>query len=323
MSLSTTLVVLAFGSADRALTGLAGAARALADSQGEGVTALVAGPSSDEAATVLAPLVDRLQILAHPSLGTYQPERFLEVLAAACGSVGSRVVLMAGDTYCQELAPRLAHRLGGVAAADVVALSVAGGCLDVRRAVYGGKAEAVFRLRRLPAVVWIRARGFAPPSPRQTPAARETVAVAPPEAASTRLVDRATDTSGGVRLEDASRIVSGGRGVGSAEGFEPLQRLAKLLGAQMAATRAPCDAGWVPASWQVGQTGKKVAPDLYLAVGLSGSSQHLLGISDAKVIAAINLDQDAPIFRHSQFGLVEDLRKAVPLLCDKLTELGG
>jgi electron transfer flavoprotein alpha subunit len=116
--------------------------------------------------------------------------------------------------------------------------------------------------------------------------------------------------------------VSGGRGVGGADGFGALQNLARILGAQMAATRAPCDAGWVPASWQVGQTGKKVAPELYLAIGLSGSSQHLLGISDAKVIAAINLDQDAPIFRHSQFGLVEDYRKVVPLLCDKLAALG-
>jgi electron transfer flavoprotein alpha subunit len=322
MALNPTIVVLAFGSADRALLGVAGSARTLADSQSEGVTAIVAGPSADAAYDTLAPYVDRLQVLSHPDLAAYQPDRFLKVITDACREREARVVLLAGDTYSQELAPRLAHRLAGVAAADAVAVTASADGIDVRRAVYGGKAEAVFRLRRLPAVVWVRARGFAAPAPRSQAAVRENIPADPPASVATRIVDRSTDSSGEVRLEDAPRIVSGGRGIGGADGFGALQHLARILGAQMAATRAPCDAGWVPASWQVGQTGKKVAPELYLAIGLSGSSQHLLGISDAKVIAAINLDQDAPIFKHSQFGLVEDYRKAVPLLCDKLAALG-
>lgn len=321
MTLNTTIVVVAFGSAERPLLGLAGAARALAHTQGEGVTAVVAGPAADAACTLLAPYVERLHVLVHPALAEYQPERFLAVLTEACRSLGARAVLLAGDTYSQELAPRLAHRLDGVASADAVALTATGDGIEVRRAVYGGKAEAVFRLRRLPAVVWIRARGFAAPPPLAQTAARSDVAADPPSSVATRIVDRSTETTGAVRLEDAPRIVSGGRGVGGAEGFAVLQQLATALGAHMAATRAPCDAGWVPASWQVGQTGKKVAPDLYVAIGLSGSSQHLLGISDAKVIAAINLDQDAPIFRHSQFGMVDDYRRVVPLLCQKLAAL--
>jgi len=323
MGLNTTIVVFAFGPADRALTGLAGAARTLADGHGDGVTAIVVGPAADSAAATLAPLLERILVLAHPTLAEYQPERFLAVIADACRRVEARIVLLAGDTYSQELTPRLAHRLGGVAAADAVGLTATGDGVDVKRAVYGGKAEAVFRLRRLPAVVWIRARGFAPPTPRTHPGTREDLAVEPPAGVATCIVERSTEAAGEVRLEDAPRIVAGGRGIGGAEPFGLLQNLARVLGAQMAATRVPCDSGWVPASWQVGQTGKKVAPELYVAIGLSGSSQHLLGISDAKVIAAINTDPDAPIFKHSQFGLVEDFRKAVPLLCDTLAALGA
>ena len=113
----------------------------------------------------------------------------------------------------------------------------------------------------------------------------------------------------------------GGRGLGGPEPFKQLQDLAKAMGAEMAASRAACDAGWVPATWQVGQTGKKVAPELYLAIALSGASQHLMGIADAKVIAAINTDPDAPIFGHCRFGLVEDYRNVVGLLQKKLLEM--
>ncbi|MGZ5492456.1 MAG: electron transfer flavoprotein subunit alpha/FixB family protein, partial [Thermoanaerobaculia bacterium] len=138
----------------------------------------------------------------------------------------------------------------------------------------------------------------------------------------TRIVERRCETQGEARLEDARVIVSGGRGIGGSEGFNTeLQPLARLLGAQMAASRAACDAGWVPQTWQVGQTGKKVAPDLYLAIGITGASQHMAGISEAKQIVAINIDRDAPIFKHCRFGIVEDYRKVVPLLRQKLSAI--
>jgi electron transfer flavoprotein alpha subunit len=124
------------------------------------------------------------------------------------------------------------------------------------------------------------------------------------------------------RLEEARVIVSGGRGIGGPEPFnDELKPLADLLGAQLAASRAACDAGWVPPTFQVGQTGKKVTPDLYLAIAITGASQHMAGISEAKNIAAINTDPDAPIFKHCRFGIVEDYRKVVPLLRQKLIAL--
>ena len=118
----------------------------------------------------------------------------------------------------------------------------------------------------------------------------------------------------GVRLEDAQVIVSGGRGLGGPEPFQELKALADTIGAEQGASRAACDAGWVPPNWQVGQTGKKVAPELYIAIAISGASQHLLGMGDSKVVAAINTDADAPIFKHCSFGIVEDYKAVVPLL---------
>ena len=134
----------------------------------------------------------------------------------------------------------------------------------------------------------------------------------------TKVTKRQNEATTGIRLEDAQVIVSGGRGLGGPEPFDALRQLADAMKAQMAASRAACDSGWVPPTWQVGQTGKKVAPELYLAVAISGASQHLMGIADAKIVAAINTDPDAPIFRRCQFGLVEDWKKVVGPLTDAL-----
>jgi electron transfer flavoprotein alpha subunit len=245
----------------------------------------------------------------------YQHESTLDALVQACRDIEPRTILLGNDTCSQELAPRLAHRLGGSAVGDVVDLTLEDDALRVTRQVYGGKANAVIALKRRPYVAWLRARSFAPGHVEgQRIAAREDPRI--------RLVERKAETSGEARLEDARVIVSGGRGIGGPDGFaNELKPLAQILGAQMAASRAACDAGWVPPTWQVGQTGKKVAPDLYLAIAITGASQHMAGISEAKNIAAINIDPDAPIFRHARFGIVEDYRKVVPLLREKLKQL--
>ncbi len=244
----------------------------------------------------------------------YQPEPVLDELVEACR--GADAILLSNDTYSQEVAPRLAHRLGGACVGDGTALSLVDGRVRVTRQVYGGKASAVIELRRTPAVVWLRARSFAP---AVIPSVSEGAVRA---GGATQIVERNTSQQSETRLEDARVIVSGGRGIGGPEGFaNELEPLAKLMGAQLAASRAACDAGWVPPTWQVGQTGKKVAPELYLAIAITGASQHMAGISEAKTIAAINIDPDAPIFKHARFGVVDDYRKVVPLLRQKLAEL--
>jgi electron transfer flavoprotein alpha subunit len=190
----------------------------------------------------------------------------------------------------------------------------------------------VIELKRSPAVVWLRARSFDAgviPSGVEGPPSPESGGASTPLGMTrglgmthrTRIIERHVAEQGASRLEDANVIVSGGRGIGGPDGFlNELQPLADLIGAQMAASRAACDAGWVPPTWQVGQTGKKVAPELYIAIAITGASQHMAGISEAKKIAAINIDPEAPIFKHARFGIVDDYRKVVPLLRQKIAE---
>jgi electron transfer flavoprotein alpha subunit len=286
------IVIIFFGLFDRAAAGLAGLGQRLANESGGTLRAVEVDPSE------------------------YQPEGCLARLVEACR--GARAILLSNDTYSQELAPRLAYRLGGSCAGDGVDVTLAGETMRVTRQVYGGKAQAVIALKRTPGVAWLRARSF---TPGELPANVTKVSAAG-DGEKTRVIERKSQAQTEARLEDARVIVSGGRGIGGPEGFaNELQPLADLLGAQMAASRAACDAGWVPPTWQVGQTGKKVAPDLYLAIAITGASQHMAGISEARNIAAINIDPDAPIFRHCRFGIVEDYRNVVPRLREKLEEL--
>ena len=312
------VIICLFASAgfDRAAQGVAGAGRRLADTLGAQLHAITLGTPDEAALAAIRQIADAVTVAAE--LADYQPEACLAALTQLCQPLAPRAVLLSNDTYSQELAPRLAYRLGGSAVADGVELIPAGDVLQVKRAVYGGKAVATIALKRSPAVVWLRARAFEPAAPRATTATVQQAALTLAADGRTRIVERKTESAGEARLEDAQIIVSGGRGLGGPEPFEDLKALAATINAQVAASRAACDAGWCPPTWQVGQTGKKVAPGLYLAIAISGASQHLAGMSDSKVVAAINTDADAPIFKHCRFGIVEDYKKVVPLLREKL-----
>jgi electron transfer flavoprotein alpha subunit len=306
---------------DRAAQGVLGAGRRLADDAGGKLIAVIVGPSDDALAGAAAAVADRVLVADHPLLSEYHPELYLQALTATCQPLGAMAVLLGNDGYSQELSARLARRLGGSSAGDAVSVSLAGDKIRVSRGVYGGKALAEIELKRSPAVVWVRARAMAPAdTTSRSPAQVEKLSLDLADDERVKIVARHVEAREGVRLEDAQVIVSGGRGLGGPEPFELLKTLADAMGAQMAASRAACDAGWVPASWQVGQTGKKVAPQLYLAIAISGASQHVMGIADSKVICAINTDADAPIFKHCQFGLVEDYQKVIGPLRDKLAQ---
>ena len=304
---------------DRAAQGLAGCGRRLAAELGSQLKAIALSPQSETVAQDAAQVVDEVIVVDQ---GEYQPEAALSALAQVCRQFSPGAVLFGNDTYSQEITPRLAHRVGGSAVGDVVEVTVHGDALHVARQVYGGKAQAVIELKRSPAILWTRARSFAPANQLSEPGRIRELSLDLPADTRTRIIERKRELQTEQRLEEARVIVSGGRGIGGPEPFnDELKPLAELLGAQLAASRAACDAGWVPPTLQVGQTGKKVTPDLYLAIAITGASQHMAGISEAKNIAAINTDPDAPIFKHCRFGTVEDYRKVVPLLRQKLIAL--
>lgn len=301
---------------DRAAEGLWGAASRCAESTGARHVAILFAKADSAIAAAAAVVADQVVVCDDDRFSQYQSEACLKALELACRRLEPTIVLLGQDTYSQELAPRLAHRLGGCSLGDAQALCCSDGGLEVTRGAYGGKADAVFRLSAMPSVVWIRSRAFEPASSAGEPATIEPAELGDELDDSLfttgpQLVERLEESDGSVRLEEAALIVSGGRGLGGPEPFEHLHALAGAIGGQVAASRAACDAGWVPPGLQVGQTGKKVSPALYLAIGISGASQHLMGISDAKVVAAINTDPDAPIFRRCQFGLVEDWKQVV------------
>ena len=319
---NVVMCLFASGGFDKAAQGLAGAGRRLADETGSQLCAIVMGAGAEAVAAEAARIADTVTVADQAEMAEYQPEIYLNVLTELCRALAPRAVLFSNETYSQEIVPRLAHRLGGSAVGDGVELRVAGDKLSVVRQVYGAKAQAVIELKRTPAVAWLRGRSFQPAEPRPASGEITKAALAVQADTRTQVVERKREDSGQVRLEDARLIVGGGRGIGGREMFgSHLQPLADVLGAQMAATRAACDSGWVPATWQIGLTGKKVAPELYVAVGLSGSSQHMAGVSDAKAIVAINTDAEAPIFNHCRYGIVGDFRQIVPLLREKLSAL--
>jgi electron transfer flavoprotein alpha subunit len=315
------VIISLFASAgyDRAAQGVAGAGRRLAADLGAQLHAVILGAPDDTTTAAVAAVADAVTIA---DTGEYQPEGCLNALAEICKALSPQAVLLSNDFYSQELAPRLAHRLGGSAVADGLELKVVDAKVRVNRSVYGGKAMATIGLKRTPAVVWLRARAFDPaPARAEATTAISQAALDLQPSTNTHITERKVEASDEARLEDAKVIVSGGRGLGGPEPFEDLKKIASILNAQMAASRAACDSGWVPPSWQVGQTGKKVAPGLYMAVAIHGASQHLAGMSDSKNIAAINIDKDAPIFKYCRFGIVEDYRKVVPLLIERLKAL--
>ena len=310
---------------DGATMGLLGEGERLAHELGGRHVVVVAAVCDADERAELARRCDSVLVLAGEQFAEYQTESCLAALSEVCQSLAPTAVFLADSTYSQEVTPRLAHRLGGSSASDGQAVAWRDERVCITRSVYGGKAEAVVRLNKSPAVVWLRARSFEPAVRREAGGEVEERTLASPtqqgSLEATVIDQRHEEMSQGVRLEDAQIIVSGGRGLGGPEPFEALRGLASALGAEVAASRAACDAGWVPPNWQVGQTGKKVAPQLYLAVAISGASQHLMGIADSKVIAAINTDADAPIFKHCSFGLVEDYRKVIGPLSERLASI--
>ncbi len=289
---------------------------------------LVSGSGTDPAgpaAKLFAGGARRVYSVRHERLGNGSPEAALEALTAACRRAEPRVVLFSADRLGLEVAPRLAHRLGGSMITDAVALEVRDGDVVATRPAFGGKAMEQVAARATPQVVTVKLRALEPAALDESRSGElvEVPVDLDPGVDRVKLVERVEEAAEGPKLETARVVIGGGRGVGGAENFKQLEELARVLGAALGASRAAVDEGWVPASWQIGQTGKAIASDLYIAVGISGASQHTAGISGVKTIVAINTDPEAPIFERAHLGVVGDHKAVVPALTARLKELLG
>ncbi len=295
-----------------------GAARGLADERGGEVVACLLGGEGVEtlAEEAFAYGADRALVASDETLIDFRVEPYAEVLAKAVESHEPENVLVVATFRGRELGPALAVRLETGCIADCTELAYEDGELMATRPIYAGKLMSKCTIpERRPRVFTTRVRAFAKPEPA---AGRdgEVVQLVPVLAEDEILTKVAgfEESEGGVSLADAEIIVSGGRGVAGPEGYEPLEELVDLLNAALGASRAAVDAGWIPYEHQVGQTGKTVSPDLYIACGISGAIQHLAGMRTSKVIVAINKDPEAPILKIADYGVIEDLFDILPPL---------
>ncbi|MDJ0961214.1 MAG: electron transfer flavoprotein subunit alpha/FixB family protein [Acidimicrobiia bacterium] len=240
-------------------------------------------------------------------------------MADLAASDAPSVIMFSMGSTDRDVAGRLSARMGATVLSNAVALEVDGGSVVAYNEILGGSTKVATKAESGPVIVVTRPKAFpAEPAGGAEPAV---VAIAMPEtghAGSAQVLSRHVEASEGPDLEEADVIISGGRGLGNADGFAMMDELAKLLGGAVGATRAVVDSGWVPYSYQIGQTGKTVKPSVYVACGISGAMQHLVGMKDATTIIAINKDPEAPIFDVSDLGIVGDVNKVVPALVEAL-----
>ncbi len=281
---------------------------------GGDVHAVVLGQGVGEVAKAVAPFAKKVHVAEHAALKDRLAQPWAKVVADVAKSVGASHVWAAASSAGKDLMPRVAIRLEAGMASDI---SDVVDEKTFKRPMWAGNVTGVVELTTALKVITVRGTEF-PPATAGGTGEVATIAV-DPGASKTTFVKFDAVVSDRPALQDARVVVSGGRGLKGPEGFKTvLEPLADALGAAIGASRAVCDAGWVPNDWQVGQTGKVVAPDLYVAIGISGAIQHVAGMKGSKVIVAVNKDAEAPIFQIADYGLVADLFKAVPEMTEAI-----
>jgi electron transfer flavoprotein alpha subunit len=305
---------------------LLGCGRGLAGKLGETVCLVLAGSGvSSLAQGGIAAGADKVFVVDDPALAAYQTEAYLSVFEKVVKQADPRIILFGQTAIGRDIAPRLAFRLGTVATMDCIGVDVdpATKKLSPTKPVYGGNARAVYSYDTDPQIATVRAKAFSPLAPDASRKGEIVNVAAGVDAAAlkAKVVQTIKEEVKGIKLEDAPVVISGGRGIGGADGFKELQALAAVMKGAVGASRPACDSAWISDTCQVGLTGKIVTPDLYIAVGISGASQHIAGCSGAKVIVAINKDPEANIFKEARFGVVGDWKKILPAFTAKVKEL--
>jgi electron transfer flavoprotein alpha subunit len=299
------------------------AARAGADATGGHVHALVAGAPGIAA---LAPRLaahgaDTVLVLEHPAFANYNPEALVATIAARLNGGPYRAAFFAASAQGKDLAPRVAAKCALPLAADVTEYAISGDTVTVKHPGYTGKIVQSFTLNATPAILSLRPGAVTPKENAKAGAVENVSSAVDPSSVRVKVTE--TTQGGGAKLDlgDAPIIVSGGRGLKEAANFKLVEDLAAAFGnAAVGATRAVTDDGWRPHSDQIGQTGRLVSPELYIACGISGAIQHLAGMRTARTIVAINKDKDAPIFKVADYGVVGDLFEILPVLTAAVRE---
>jgi electron transfer flavoprotein alpha subunit len=296
--------------------------RRVADALGQPLTAVLLGSGVKSKAPQLAQYgADRVLVAEDPRLEPYTTDAYVSVLTQLVKEGDPAVLLMGASVQGKDLSARLSASLGVGMAQDCMAFSVEAGNLIANRPIYAGKAYSKVTFQNS----WPQMATARPnvmkinePDPSRPAEVVDATFTLDDAGLKTRVADTVKDTSGKVDLTEADKIVSGGRGMKGPENYKILEELADLIGATVGASRSAVDAGWRPHKDQVGQTGKVVSPNLYVACGISGAIQHLAGMSTSKVIVAINKDPDAPIFQKADYGVVGDLFEVVPALTEEV-----
>jgi len=312
------------GNLRRAALEAAAVARQLADALGGRACGVLVGSGVAPLAEILGKHgADEVHVADAPNARSANGRTLADLVVALAKRRNARAIVFVSSALGKDVAPRVAALLGAGYASDTVAVSAAaGGPIRVVKPVYSGKLRATYAFHEAaPAVIGVRPNVIAPKeAPRS--ASVEALAFEPgKEAERARAIGVKAAEGGRVDLGEARVIVSGGRGVRGPENFPMIQALADAMGGAMGASRAAVDAGWIDHSHQVGQTGRTVSPDLYVACGISGAIQHLAGMSSSRVIVAINKDPEAPIFKVADYGIVGDLFEIVPILTEKARAL--
>jgi electron transfer flavoprotein alpha subunit len=311
------------GSFRRVSFEVASEGKRVADALGMSLCAVALGSGLAESAPILGRYgVGKVYVADDSSLEHYVAETYVPVVAEIIRRCDPAVVLLPASVDGKDLGARLAARIEAGLAQDCTEIVCEGGVVKAKRPIFAGKCFAWCEWREgtLP-LISCRPNVMDCLAPNEEGrAVVEPVNVALP-ASSYRVTGIDLDTSGKIELTEAEIIISGGRGMKGPENYAMLERLAKLLGAAVGASRAAVDSGWRPHSDQVGQTGKVVNPNLYIAVGISGAIQHLAGMGSSKFIVAVNKDSEAPIFGKADYGVVEDLFSFIPLFSEEVAKL--
>lgn len=298
------------------------AARLLAGADGAVHAVVVGPPGIASRVGILGEYgADRIAVIEHEAFTHSNAEATAQQIAERARQ-GYRAVVLSASAQGRDLAPRVAAKLQVPLASDVVALALEGDALEVRHFTYAGKVLATLRLAATPAVVSVRPGAMAAEKSPREGSVESVAPVGDPSASRAVVTETIRGDTRKLDLADAPVIVSGGRGLKAPENFKLVEELAEAFGnAAVGATRAVTDEGWRPHSDQIGQTGRQVSPDLYVAVGISGAIQHLAGMRTARTIVAINRDKDAPIFKVADYGIVGDAFEVVPALTAAIREV--